>query len=147
MIKSLHVAAALAFLASVTAVAAQRPSSGGAAGSPIVPVATIREIMENFTIPSSNAVFEAQSEPPKEADRWAALRSHGLTLAESANLLLLPGRARDTGEWVTFATAMRAGAQAVIKAAEAKDADAFSSASDRLYESCENCHAKYLEQK
>mgnify|MGYP003883295875 CR=1 FL=1 len=56
-------------------------------------VATTKQLMETLVIPASNAVFEAAGKDnPTEAD-WQEFRKNALILAESANLLLSPGRA------------------------------------------------------
>jgi cytochrome c556 len=108
------------------------------------PVGTVHDIMEAITIPASNAVFAAASEPPKEAAQWAAVRRQALTVAESSNLLMMAGRAVDQKDWTQWASAQLKAAQAVMKAAQAKDADALQTASDALFETCEGCHTLYM---
>jgi cytochrome c556 len=124
---------ALAIFAAVTVLAAQAR-----------PVGTVHDIMEMITIPASNAVFAAASEPPKDAAGWDTVRKQAVAVAESSNLLLMPGRAVDTKDWTKWATAQLTAAQAVIKAAQAKDADALSKASDALYDTCDGCHTVYM---
>jgi cytochrome c556 len=45
---------------------------------------------------------------------------------------------------VRFSIAQRDAAVAAIKAAESRDSDALSNASDALYETCDNCHKQYM---
>jgi hypothetical protein len=89
-------------------------------------------------------VFKVASEPPKDAAGWDHARNQAIALAESANLLLIDGRAPDRGDWVTLAIAQRDAAMVAVKAIDARNADALSNASDALYETCDNCHNKYM---
>ena len=64
-------------------------------------------------------------------------------VAESANLLMMPGRARDQKQWMADARLMLdVGAEAVA-AAKKKDVEAIAALSDRLMESCTTCHKNY----
>ena len=113
-------------------------------GAQAQPVGTVHDIMEAITIPASDKVFAAASEPPKNAAGWAAVRAHALAVAESSNLLMMPKRAVDQKDWIKWATAQLKAAQLVIKAAEAKDGDALATAGDALYATCEGCHKVYM---
>ena len=64
-------------------------------------------------------------------------------LAESANLLMMPGRARDQGRWMKDARLMLDAGWAAFKAAKAKDVPALEALSDQMYESCTTCHQHY----
>lgn len=105
---------------------------------------TVQQVMQMTIVPSSDAVFAAASEPPKTTAQWTAVRAAAATLRDSGKLLMTGVRARDKAGWMTMARKEVDAAQAVMKAAEAKDADALSSAGDALYETCESCHARYL---
>ena len=122
---------------------AQKTTAAGATG-PIKPVATVDEIMQTMTIPFSNAVFEAGGEVPKDDKGWAAVRGQAVALAEAGNLLMLGSRAKDSAAWMKFSRAQVDAAEAVAKAAAAKNADQLSTAADALYETCANCHKVYL---
>jgi hypothetical protein len=110
----------------------------------IKPIASVRQIMEMMIVPFSDAIFHAASEPPKTAKEWTDLRGTAVALAESGNLLMIGSRARDKGEWMKMARQEVDAAEAVLKALDAKDADKLSAAGDALYETCENCHTRYL---
>jgi len=120
-------------------VAAVRPDRAA-----IKPLASIKELMQALSIPMSEAVFKAGADAPKDDAGWAQLRKHALALAETANLLLMDGRAPDTGDWTRLALAQRDAAMTAVKAIDAHDGDALSNASDALYETCDNCHNKYM---
>jgi len=80
--------------------------------------------MIHMIYPTSDAVFYITSRTPKSDAEWVELQARTLTLAESANLLMMPGRARDTGQWMKDAKLMLDAGQAAFKAAKARDATA-----------------------
>jgi cytochrome c556 len=106
--------------------------------------ATVKEVMVTITIPSSEAIFAAASEPPKDDEQWVAVRKSAMMLAESGHLLMTGGRAKDNTTWMEMARGLVVQAEATLKAAEARNADALSKASDDLYLTCETCHARYM---
>jgi hypothetical protein len=131
-------------LASAATTAAQTPAPSAAApAAPTRRVGTMSEIMVHLIYPTSDAVFYITSRTPKTEAEWVELQAKTLTLAESANLLMMPGRARDQGRWMKDATLMLDAGWAAFKAAKAKDAAALEALSDQLYESCVTCHKNY----
>ena len=64
-------------------------------------------------------------------------------LAESGNVLMMAGYARDQERWMADAKLMREAGAAAFKAAKAKDVPALEALSDQLYESCTTCHMHY----
>ena len=101
------------------------------------------ELMVHMIYPTSDAVFYISSRTPKTDAEWAELQAKTLTLAESANLLMMPGRARDQDRWMKDARLMLDAGWAAFKAAKAKDVAALEALSDQLYESCVTCHKNY----
>jgi len=130
--------AAVVFTAT-TVLRAQQPGD-----APVKTVATTLEIMKTMTIPLSDAVFNAGAEPPKTDEAWTKVREQAVALAEAGNLLMLGDRVIDRGDWMKMARAKVDAADAVAKAATAKNADQFSMAADALYETCASCHNKYM---
>jgi hypothetical protein len=108
------------------------------------PVGTVRQIMLGIVKPTSDVIFKFQFDPPKTAEDWATLQNNALNLAEAGNLLLLPGRAKDKGEWTKHATALVETGSQAFKAANAKDAKALEEIGNKIDDTCEACHAKYL---
>jgi len=108
------------------------------------PVGTVHQIMLGIVVPTSDVIFKVPNEAPKTDAEWATVQNSALMLAESGNLLLLPGRAIDTGEWAKDAMALVTAGSAAYKAANAKDADAVADAGNKIYDTCEGCHTKYL---
>lgn len=107
-------------------------------------IASAKELMHAIVIPSSEVVFKMASEQPKSDADWQTVRLQSLALAESANLLLMPGRGPDATTWNQMAKAQMDAALAAVKAADAKNADALDTASNNIYETCDNCHNKYM---
>lgn len=106
-------------------------------------IGTMSELMVHLIYPTSDAVFYISSRTPKTDAEWSELQAKTLTLAESANLLMMPGRARDQDRWMHDARLMLDAGWAAFKAAKAKDVAALEALSDQLYESCVTCHKNY----
>jgi hypothetical protein len=132
-----HALVVVSTVALVSAVvAAQAPATR--------PVETVKQVMQVLTIPASEAIFKAAGEPPTTDAAWAELQRHAAALAESGNLLMTGARVVDRGDWLKFSRALVDAAGTGAQAAAKKDADALSTASDAIYETCETCHAKYM---
>ena len=131
--KTFALAAALA--AALAQTASTRP--------PTRNVGTMSDLMVKIIYPASDALFYIESRTPKTDSEWTALEGQALMVAESANLLMMPGRARDQKQWMADAKLMLdVGAEAVA-AAKKKDVEAIVALSDRLMESCTTCHKNY----
>jgi hypothetical protein len=107
--------------------------------------ATVKQVMVTMTVPSSDAIFAAASEPPKDGEQWVAVRKSAMMLAESGNLLMTGGRAKDNTTWMGMAREMVKQAEATLKAVEARNSDALAKAGDDVYLTCEVCHARYVD--
>ncbi|MCE2421839.1 MAG: hypothetical protein J4G03_00745 [Gemmatimonadetes bacterium] len=80
---------------------------------------------------------------PAGPEEWEAVRRAAVVLAESGNLMMIPGRALDRGDWMSFSAAMRETALDAAAAAAARDPEATFLAGDALYYSCSDCHVRY----
>jgi hypothetical protein len=80
---------------------------------------------------------------PVDAEGWAAVRNAAAVVAESGNLLLLPGRAPDLDDWAEYSRGMIDMGRRVMAAADAQDADALFEAGGQLYNVCVACHQRY----
>jgi len=121
---------------------------------PFEPVAEVSQIMKATVGPSSDVVFGAveidvdskgtHERKPETDAQWEQVRNSAVTLMESGNLLMMPGRARDGGVWMEQSRALiEAGAMAA-KAAEAKNARALLDAGHSINLSCDGCHNRYM---
>jgi hypothetical protein len=129
------------------------PLEGGSVGtagleasvgaSPMRRVGTMSELMVDFIYPASDAVFYIATRTPTTSEEWAVLQGQTLMLAESANLLMMPDRARDQDQWMRDALLMLEAAEAAYRAAKDRDVAGIEATSDALYESCITCHQHY----
>jgi hypothetical protein len=106
-------------------------------------VGSMSDLMVKIIYPTSDALFYIETRTPKTDAEWTALEGQALMLAESANLLMMPGRARDQKQWMEDAKLMLDAGAAAVKAAKTKNVDAISALSDQLLESCTTCHKHY----
>jgi cytochrome c556 len=106
-------------------------------------VGTMSELMIDVIYPTSNAVFYLFREPPKNEVDWENFRTQALTLAESANLLMMPSRARDQDKWMADAKLLWEVGNKAYRAAQAKNLDAINALNDELNTACVQCHMDY----
>ena len=99
--------------------------------------------MVNIIYPTSDALFYIERTPPKTDVEWGLIRNQALMLAESGNLLMMPGRARDQGNWITDSKMLVDVGAAAYKLAGAKDMQGILDLNDRLNASCVVCHQQY----
>ena len=106
-------------------------------------VGTMSELMVRIIYPASDALFYIESRTPKTDAEWGALEGQALMLAESANLLMMPGRAREQKEWMTYSRLQLDAAADALAAAKKRDVDGIVLVGERLLESCTACHKAY----
>lgn len=80
---------------------------------------------------------------PVDDEGWTRVRDAAAMLAESGNLLMLPGRSRGA-DWDGFAQAMTAVAREAMAAADARDDERLFEIGGRLYEACVACHQQFM---
>jgi len=107
------------------------------------PIGTIAELMDNLIYPTSDAVFYVSSRAPRNDVEWNELQAKTLMLAEAANLLMMPSRARDREGWLKDAKLLQDAGTAAFKAAKAKDLAKLSELNDQMYAACVACHNDY----
>jgi hypothetical protein len=147
-------------------------SNGPTANGRSAPVMTVNQLMHGILFPLGNTVFFAQADDPAAISRdpmpssspnpltglyggWQAVENSALSLAESADLLLIPGRMCSNGEivnvedadWVRFVGDYREKSVAAYEAALTKNQDAMVDASGYLSESCLACHRVYRRER
>ena len=127
----------------LTMQAVSPPAPANPAAPPTRNVGSMSELMIRMIYPTSDAVFYIETRTPTTEAEWGELQAKTLTLAESANLLMMPGRARDQGRWMDDAKLMLDAGQAAYRAARAKDVEALVAVNDALYQSCVQCHQHY----
>lgn len=126
------------------------------------------QLMRGVLYPASNVIFTAQSEDPEAFELvgrrstsplpftgayggWQAVKLSGLALAESANLLTIPGRLCGNGrlapvgddDWQLWVEELRDAGMAAYKAAQTKSQEAILDAAGAVSDSCLHCHQQY----
>lgn len=123
--------------------AAQPPAPPSATPTAAAPVGSMSDLMVKIIYPASDAIFYITTRTPASEAEWGELQGKALALAESANLLMMPGRARDQTRWMDDAKLMLDAGRAAFGAARAKDVAALDRLNDQLYTSCTSCHQHY----
>ena len=144
---------AIAFLSGCGSGANSTPSSPPDSGPVYRPVTDVKQTMEWILDPavdviwdSAGAIITAEGETdlaPTTDEGWEQVRNSAAVVAETGNLLMIPGRTAGPN-WVGYAQALTVAGKAAMAAAEAHDADALFDAGGQLYQVCLACHAQYL---
>lgn len=143
-----------------------------------IPDATVKDLMLNIVDTSADVVWLSVTievnekgiidTRPQNDEEWTKVRQGAITLAEAANLLMIPGRHvarpgeksetpgvelepsemeelinKDRATWNARATALHDAATQALRAAEAKDADKIFEIGETIEHACENCHKTY----
>jgi hypothetical protein len=140
------VAAFALFAFHVSASQPPSPAASASQGASEVPtrlIGSMSDLMVKMIYPTSDAVFYIETRTPTNDEEWGVLQAKTLTLAEAANLLMMPGRARDMERWMTDAKLMLDVGEKAFKAAKAKDVAGLVGLNDDLYQSCVMCHQHY----
>lgn len=109
----------------------------------ITAVATVKQLCEGMITASSDAIFNVGRDVPSNDEEWLAVHNSALMLAESGNLLMIGGRARDAAEWMEMSHELVDAGVAAVKAVEARDVDGLLGAGDQIVVVCEKCHEPY----
>jgi len=141
------------------------------------PVGNLSQVMRGILFPSSNIIFTVQTHDPaekKKADNspqdggfnfstwggsiysgWEVVDYAAIALAESAPLMLTPGRRCENGkpvpvndpEWIKFTNELAEAGKAAYKASQSRNQEAVSDISNQVSESCQNCHQVYRDKR
>jgi hypothetical protein len=127
------------------AAAAQAPAPQATAPSQPAQqaVGSMSELMVQLLRPTSDAVFYITTRTPATDAEWLELQAKTLTLAESANLLMMPARARGRDQWMQDAGLLLDAGRAAFEAVRAKDVARLEALNDQLYRSCVACHEHF----
>jgi hypothetical protein len=136
--------------------------------------ANLNQLMRGVLYPAANVVFFAQADDPGAVKPipgndpgmatdpltstfggWQAVENAALALAESANLLVIPGRSCSNGvpvptkdpEWLKFVNEVRDTSMSAYKAAQTKSQDKMIQISETLSTACAGCHRKWRDRR
>ena len=153
-------------------VAPADPPAETGLGPPFAPaVGNLAELMRGILFPSSNLLFNVQTNDPG-AERaafdvtdnfswvawgagiysgWQIVDYAAIALAESAPLFLTPGRLCENGQpvpveradWIQYTADMVEAGKAAYLASQTRDQEAVSEVTNVIAEACYNCHEAY----
>ena len=95
---------------------------------------------------SSGSIITATGEQdlaPATPDAWTKVEAAAAVLAESGNLLMMPGRSAGP-DWNKHSSDLISAGKLAMAAAEQQDASALFDAGGSLYQVCLACHNQYL---
>ena len=162
---------ALAQIAFPTARTSAAPAVTTAGTSLPPPEGNLAELMRAIAFPNANILFNTQLKDPgaqakKELAKspfdyvewgatvypgWLAIDQAAVALAESAPLLLTPGRRCQNGrpvpvdraDWKQYVSALVDVGKLAHKISQTRNYDAFMEISEKLNDACANCHKVY----
>ena len=118
-----------------------------------VAVANVTDLMLSVLEPAAETYWDGVGEilteegvhqfRPLAEEDWGSLRNAAFILAESGNLLMLDGRVRDRGDWMTHSRLMVDAGRVALEAVDRRDPDAVFDAGAEVYYACRDCHARY----
>ena len=169
---------ALVVAVTLAAAGCSAPSSGPAeapaataAGPATKPYSNLAQLMRGIPFPASNLIFDTQTNDPAKAKEagaagatsafsgvyggWQAVENAAITLSETANLIMIPGRLCENGRPVPLdqadfkkaAQGLIDAGQATLKAAQSKNLDAMVEVSGTVADACAACHEKYRDKQ
>ena len=109
--------------------------------------------MHHMVIPNAQVIWKStgtiytvgnvQEIQPHTDEEWLNLEASSTVLTEAGNLLMMDGRAKDTGNWMERARALREAGASLHQAAKSRDAAAIFERGGNLFDACQGCHFQY----
>ena len=81
---------------------------------------------------------------PETEDDWHVVWQAGISIAESANLMMDDERALDQGDWLRMSNALYDAGLSAARAAEAQDYERVLDEGEKVYNACVACHDQYM---
>jgi mono/diheme cytochrome c family protein len=169
--------------AALKAIMLPRPAQATAAAAskgPTFPAAgNLAQVMRGILFPSSNIIFNVQTNDPGAEVKpgqvgagattafswvdwgagiykgWQIVDYAAVAVAESAPLMLTPGRRCENGrpvpvdrpDWIKFTQELADAGRAAYKASQTRSQEAVSDASNQLADACLHCHQVYRDRR
>jgi mono/diheme cytochrome c family protein len=153
--------------------------AGGSQAPSFPPAGNLNQVMRGILFPSSNIIFNVQTNDPgapapkpagnqaKDASfsmtawgagiykGWEIIDYAAIALAESAPLMLTPGRRCENGrpvpvqdpEWIKYTLELAETGRAAYKASQTRNQEVVSDITERIANSCLNCHRVYRDNR
>jgi mono/diheme cytochrome c family protein len=149
------------------------PATAAAGRAPSFPaVGNMSQLMRGMLFPTSNLIFNVQKQDPGAprpayqasaggfswADwgagiypGWEMVDYAAVTIAESAPLMLTPGRRCENGrlvpvddpDWIKYTLELAEAGKAALKASQTRKQEVVSEVTDVIAKSCSNCHGAF----
>jgi mono/diheme cytochrome c family protein len=156
------------------------PAAAAASKGPTFPAAgNLAQVMRGILFPSSNIIFNVQTNDPGAPVKpgqvgagattafswvdwgagiykgWQIVDYAAVAVAESAPLMLTPGRRCENGrpvpvdrpDWIKFTQELADAGRAAYKASQTRSQEAVSDASNQLADACLHCHQVYRDNR
>ena len=138
------------------------------------PAGNLAQVMRGILFPSSNLIFNVQTHNPDEVKGaatgisdaggfswvdwgagiykpWELVDYAAVALAESAPLMLTPGRRCENGkpvpvdraDWLNFTQELASAGRAAYKASQTRNQDVVSEVTNQIADACLHCHQVY----
>ncbi len=141
-----------AWIAALVALVGCAEEAPQAAQRSFEPVADVNELMLTILEPAAERYWDAVGWiddrdqgtieiEPRTDEEWEAVRNAAFVIAESGNLLMIQGRAREEPDWIPMARSLVAVGREAIGAAESRDKMRVFNTGADVYYVCTNCHA------
>jgi cytochrome c553 len=142
------------------------------------PTGNLNQVMRGILFPSSNIIFNVQTNDPGAPAKpsqagtgdmafswtdwgagiytgWQIIDYAAVAIAESAPLMLTPGRRCENGkpvpvdrpDWIKFSQDLAEAGRAAYRASQTRSQQAVSDATNQLADSCFNCHRVYRDKR
>jgi hypothetical protein len=164
----------------VLAAARPRGNTTAASQAPAFPaMGNLNQVMRGILFPSSNIIFNVQTNDPGAPAKpgqvgagakapfswtdwgagiytgWQIVDYAAVAIAESAPLMLTPGRRCENGrpvpvdrpDWIKFSLALAEAGRAAYRASQMRSQEAVSDATNQLADACFQCHSVYRDKR
>jgi mono/diheme cytochrome c family protein len=143
------------------------------------PAGNLAQVMRGILFPASNIIFTTQTVDPGAAPKptvddvtagggfnwavwggaiykgWDMVDYAAIALAESAPLMLTPGRRCENGqpvpiddpEWIKFTMELAEAGKAAYKASQTRNQQTISDVTAQVSDSCQHCHSVYRDRR
>jgi hypothetical protein len=122
--------------------------------TPFKVIATMHEVMEGSVAPPAEVIWDSVSTIvdekgihehfPQNDVEWEIVEHAAIALAETSNLLMMEGRAKDTDNWRKFSQQLAETSMAAAEAARAKNTEQILETGEKIYDVCTACHMQYI---
>src|SRR5262245_38080509 len=110
-------------------------------------VASAKQLMAGVQKPAMDSLAAMnKAGGPKDDKEWGLAAQQAAVLAEAGQLLLMGNRPLDQDIWIKSSEKLTSAAGDAMKAAEAKDLDAWKASLGQIGTSCRTCHKVHRKQ-